>query len=78
MTYDIAHHGERVRDALMKLQDLVDELRASPTGNLRLIVGHGLIKEEVQHTLATMLFRKDILDFSQDGRNTGAFIIRLK
>ncbi|MFT5210122.1 MAG: broad specificity phosphatase PhoE [Flavobacterium sp.] len=78
VTYDIAHQGERVRDALIKLQDLLDALRASPTGNLRVIVGHGLIKEEVNHTLATMLFRKDIIGFSQDGRNTGAFIVRLK
>ena len=78
VTYDIAHQGEYVRHARMKLQEVMDELRSSPTGNLRLIVGNGLIKEEVYHFLADLEFRKEILDFKQDGRNKGSILVRLK
>ncbi|MFT7685949.1 MAG: hypothetical protein ACI9FB_001294 [Candidatus Azotimanducaceae bacterium] len=78
VTYDIAHQGEYVRHALMKLQELMDELLMSPTGNLRLIVGNGLIKNEVNYFLADMQFRNDIRGFAQDGKNSGAIMVRLK
>lgn len=78
LTYDIAHQGERVREAVLKLENLMAELQSGNTSYLRLIVGSGLIRDEISYTLGTLLHRKEILSFEPDGRNSGAILIHLK
>jgi len=78
VTVDIAHQGERVRDAVLKLENLLVELQSDNTSYLRLIVGSGLIRDEITYTLDTLLHRKEILSFDQDGRNSGAILVHLK
>ena len=78
LSCDIAHHGERVSDALTKLDDLLEEAKYGVTAQLRLIVGSGLIRDEVNAVLGTYLFRNEILSYEQDGRNTGSIIVRIR
>lgn len=78
LTCDIAHHGERVHEALAKLNSLIAVARADVTARLRLIVGTGLIRDEVCATLNNYERRGEILGFEQDGRNRGAIVIFLR
>ena len=78
LTFDIAHQGERVGEAVLKLENILVELQSGNTTYLRLIVGSGLIRDEVNTILGTLLHRKEILGFDQDGRNSGAIVVHLK
>jgi len=78
ITVDIAHDGERVRDALRKMQSEIDLARKGVTMNIRLVVGSGLIRDEVQLALLDLQFRGDIKDFDLDPANAGAVLVKLK
>ena len=78
ITVDIAHGGERVRDALRKMQSEIDLARKGVTMNIRLVVGSGLIRDEVQLALLDLQFRGDIKDFDLDPANAGAVLVKLK
>ena len=77
-TVDIAHQGERVRDALQKLNVAITETRSGVARNLRVIVGSGVIREEVMLRLRELEHQKAIIRFGLEGRNDGAFLIQLK
>ena len=55
LTVDIAHHGETIREALEKMETLVDQHRRAPTHYLRLIVGGDRIRLAAEQRAATML-----------------------
>ena len=78
LTQDIAHQGERVSEAVAKLDELMRDGYAGRTAKLRLIVGSGLIREEINIVLGGYLFRKEIIAFAQEGRNQGAIIVTLR
>ena len=78
ITVDIAHDGERVRDALQKMQREIDSARKDVAMNIRLVVGSGLIRDEVLLALRDLEFRGDIKDFDLDPANAGAVLVRLK
>ena len=78
ITVDIAHHGERVKEAITKLDELLAEAQSGLTARLRLIVGSGLIREEIYAQLSNYAFRKEILKFEQDGKNKGAVLVTLR
>lgn len=78
ITVDIAHDGERVKDALRKMQCEIDLARKGVAKNLRLIVGTGLIRDEVVLALRDLEFRGDIRDFDLDPANAGAVLVQLK
>lgn len=78
ITVDIAHHGERVSEALSKMQVEIDLAKQGVAMNLRLIVGSGLIREEVLLALRDSEFRGDIISFKAEPHNTGAVLVRLK
>ena len=78
ITADIAHQGERVSEALQKMQSEIDLARQGVSECIRLVVGSGLIRDEVLLVLRDLRFRGDIMGFEPESFNEGAVIVRLK
>ena len=78
ITVDIAHQGERVSEALGKMQSEIDLVRKGAAMNIRLVVGSGLIRAEVLLVLRDLQFRGDIKSFEPESYNAGAVLVRLK
>ena len=78
ITVDIAHQGERVSEALQKMQSEIDFARKGVAMSLRLVVGSGLIRDEVMLVLRDLKFRGDVIDFEPESFNAGAVLVRLK
>jgi hypothetical protein len=78
ITVDIAHQGERVSEALSKMQNEIDLARKDVAMSIRLVVGSGLIRDEVLLALRDLKFRGDIIDFDTEPFNAGAVLVRLK
>lgn len=78
VTVDIAHQGERVSEALQKMQSEIDLARKGVAKCIRLVVGSGLIRDEVLLVLRDLRFRGDILGFEPESFNAGAVLVRLK
>jgi len=77
-TCDIAHHGERVHEAINRLDELIELATADVTAQIRVIVGAGAIREGVYAALKGYRQRKQIVAFKQDGNNTGAVLIQVR
>jgi hypothetical protein len=78
VTVDIAHHGERVSQALEKMRTEIETARKGVSMRIRLIVGSGLIRDEVLLKLRDLEFRGDIMSFETEAFNAGAMLVRLK
>ena len=78
VTVDIAHHGERVSEALQKMQSERDLARKGVAKCIRLIVGSGLIRDEVLLVLRDLRFRGDIIGFESESFNAGTVLVMLK
>ena len=78
ITVDIAHQGERVSEALRKMQSEIDIARKGVAMSIRLVVGSGLIRNEVMLVLRDLKFRGDVMDFESEPFNAGAVLVRLK
>ena len=78
LTIDIAHKGERVHEALEKMEEAIAIAKSSAAQYLNLIVGGGVIREEVLESLVAIKRRNEIKSFKQNNQNTGMIIIRLK
>lgn len=78
ITVDIAHQGERVSEALEKMQSEIDLARKGVAMCIRLVVGSGLIRDEVLLALRDLEFRGDAKGFEQEPFNAGAVLVRLK
>ncbi|XOV86181.1 MAG: hypothetical protein ACFHX7_14570 [Pseudomonadota bacterium] len=78
LTVDIAHQGERIDDALRKMNREIMLAKRGVAMQLRLVVGSGLIREAVISALADLEFRGDVRDFATEPHNAGAVLVRLK
>ena len=78
VTVDIAHQGERVSEALQKMQSEIDLARKGVAKCIRLVVGSGLIRDEVLLVLRDLRFRGDIIDFESESFNAGTVLVMLK
>ncbi|NKB32671.1 MAG: hypothetical protein GKR91_06200 [Pseudomonadales bacterium] len=78
ITVDIAHHGERVSEALRKMQSEIDLARKGVVMSIRLVVGSGLIRDEVLLALRDLQFRGEVKDFDTESSNRGSVLVRLK
>ena len=78
ITVDIAHSGERVSEALQKMQSEIDLARRGVALRIRLVVGSGLIRDEVLLRLRDLEFRGDIVSFESEPHNAGSVLVRLK
>jgi hypothetical protein len=78
LTRDIAHNRETVIRAMDKLDNSLVDAWESYAATLRLIVGGGLIREQI---LGQLLYYRDqgrILDFREDTPNRGAIVVNLR
>lgn len=75
---DIAHQQETIPMALRKLEQALDEARSGHARAVRVVVGRGLIRDEVQRQLSWLKHSGEVLDFDHDKGNTGAIIIQLR
>jgi hypothetical protein len=77
-TIDIAHHGERVRDALKKLDAEIKLTKRGVAAYIRIVVGSGAIREAVLGRLMDLEYRKLIVSHEIERGNAGAILVRLK
>lgn len=75
---DIAHEGEHVSDALLKLEQVIEEAQSGYSLSIRVVVGTGVIREEVLRQLNWLRSTRRIVDFHTDGNNQGAVIISIR
>ena len=78
MHVDIAHHHETIRVALAALEGVLAQARSSYARGVRVVVGRGLIREEVLRQLSWLQHNGEILGFEHEGGNTGAIMITLR
>ena len=77
-TVDIAHQGESVSGALKKMRSEVELAKQGIVIRIRLIVGSGMIRDEVMLALRDLEHRGEIKDFDLELGNAGAILVRLK
>jgi len=75
---DISHNRESVYEALKKMEEAIDLAKNGSAQFLKLIVGGGLIREEVSLALSAVERRLEIKSFQRENRNAGVIIVRLK
>jgi hypothetical protein len=75
---DIAHHGETVREAMIKLDESLTDAQFGVARFLRVIVGSGLIREEALVHLRGAEFRGDVFDVSTTPSNRGQILVQIK
>lgn len=78
LTRDIAHQHETVMQAMLKLDQTLDEAWQGYYQSLRLIVGGGRIREEVLGQLAYYQQEGNLYAFSDEAPNRGAVLIHLR
>lgn len=75
---DIAHNHETIRVALTKLDNILVEARAGHARAVRVVVGRGLIREEVLLQLGWLQRSGEIIAFHHEGGNAGAILVTLR
>ncbi len=75
---DIAHQHETVKVALSKLEMVLAQARSGHARGVRVVVGRGLIREEVLRQLSWLLHAGEILAFDHENGNTGAIMVSLR
>ncbi len=78
MARDIAHHRENTAQALAKLDELLLEGWRGYCRSVRIIVGGGLIREQVLAQLRYYRERGLVRTYSEDGPNRGAVVAVLR
>ena len=78
VTVDIAHNGERVQEALRRMQDQVETENRGIAQYIRFIVGSGVIREEAMASLGDLERRGVIIHQEVERSNGGAILVKLK
>jgi predicted RNA-binding Zn-ribbon protein involved in translation (DUF1610 family) len=78
LTKDIAHQHETVSQAMDKMHELLNQAYAGCFEKLRLVVGNGLIKDEVLGQLYFLKEKGHILSYVEADKNYGAIIVRIR
>lgn len=76
-TADIAHNRQTVDQATREFYATLETAKQQNYGALRLIVGGGLIKEEIGRLLETEKWRGTVQRFELQHPNTGAYFVKL-
>ena len=78
LTVDVAHNKETVKQAIDKVYQVIEKNQIMKHRQIRIIVGSKKIREEVMNELEALKRGKAIFDFGMDGKNSGAFLIRME
>jgi|TARA_B100001093_G_scaffold103000_1_gene95175 predicted nucleic acid-binding Zn-ribbon protein len=76
-TYDIAHQQETVAEAVDKMYATLDYGIHKKYGKVKLIVGSGKIRVEIEKILSHLKFSKKIKFYTCQNKNPGAYIVVL-
>lgn len=78
LTRDIAHNRETIAKALQKLDAAMLEGWNGYCESVRLIVGGGVIREQILGQLHYYRQQGRLLSFNEDSPNRGAIVVRLR
>ena len=78
LTRDIAHHHETVRKALEKLDKLLCDGWRGYSQSLRIVVGGGLIREQVLGQLHYYQGQGLLRSYREESPNRGAIVVQLR
>lgn len=75
---DIAHNHQTVEEAMNLLRETIQQGKKEKYGQVRLIVGGGLIGMEAEKILSFLKHSKSIKSFARENYNSGALIVVMK
>jgi len=78
LTRDIAHHHETVVRAMAKLDTMIIDGWRGYSRHLRIIVGGGLIREQVLGQLHYYQGQGLLVDYREENPNRGAIVVQLR
>lgn len=75
---DIAHNMQTLIQAEQQLDNAIRQAREEKFGKLKIIVGRGIIRQEIRRSLDAALWQNRIRDYHPEEGNDGAYILRLQ
>lgn len=77
MVVDIAHNHQTIETATQEFYDALAQARQEQYSELEVIVGGGLINQEIASILEAEVWRESIRSYRQEPHNRGAYILKL-
>ena len=77
LVVDIAHNRQSLAQSEAQLDQAIKQARQEEFSALKIIVGRGLIRQEIRRSLDTALWQNRIRDFQSEPNNPGAYIIQM-
>ena len=77
ISVDIAHNQQTVAQATQAFYEALAQAKRENYGELRLIVGGGLINKRVGQLLEAERHKKQINQFDHEAFNKGAYLVKL-
>ena len=77
LSIDIAHGRQTLAQAEQQLDQAIEKAIAEQFGKLKLIVGRGLIRGEIRHSLDAAQWQDRIREYQPEKNNLGAYIIQM-
>ena len=74
---DIAHNRQSLAQSELQLDRAIEQAQQQEFGALKIIVGRGLIQQEIRRSLDTAQWQNRIRDFQSEPNNPGAYIIQM-
>ena len=74
---DIAHNRQKLHQAEYQLDRAIDQANTEKFSTLKIIVGRGLIRDEIRRSLDNALWQKRIKDYRLEEHNAGAYILKM-
>jgi len=78
LTKDIAHNMQTVHQATQECYDALAKAKREKYGELRLVVGGGLINQEIGRVLEAEKWKNQLKSFEYEKFNNGAYLIRFQ
>lgn len=78
LSADIAHNLQTVNQATQQFYDLLAQAKREKYGELRIVVGGGLINKEIGRLLEAEQWKNQFKSFDYDKGNNGAYLIKLQ
>ena len=78
LSIDIAHGRQTLAQAETQLDGAIDQAIQEQFGKLKIIVGRGLIREEIGRSLDAAKWQGRIRDYQPERNNQGAYIIQMQ
>lgn len=77
LSIDIAHGRRTLAQAEQQLDQAIENAIAEQFGYLKIIVGRGLIREEIHRSLDAAQWQGQIREYQPEKNNLGAYIIQM-